>query len=530
VRSHAAELEMRLTVLASLAVPAWRTGDRRYYDINEAAWTKLSRHTATPPRANAGILTPRASAAAAAAGDAGVHPSEVRLQIGPSADHGLSFDNSAPYGDDLVLTALLLLRKSDQLNALSMTNSGLTDRGADLISAAVRAGPGDSGGYRPPVVRLVLANNAALSAFGARRLISAVLTWPAASCVGGVLDLSGCPSIYAGAPDDVGAVEALVEQLIKVHGFTLLLPPRPETPFYVDAQPVRLSDFQSMGAEYRPLQVGQATWLHREDIKLKSEAKAEGLFRFLTEIVDEQTKARRAGPTTSTQPRPAHEAGYEYLATVRYTAIRGKLTVVAVVDAPSGKTYAQLMADAAESGLAVTRYMKLQIFLQVCAAVAFSHSHNFAMRTLRPDLLMVHLAKGVVTCKYMDYCALRPETLRSTKVQLGCRMAFTDPSVRAGQAVSRSMDSYAAAMMVVYAYAFTDVLDDFKGRQYTWLNEQQRPIADQAPDAQAHYEALGVDKDIATLVVHLTRPDDRRMSCADAAKAFSDLLQHEPAM
>ena len=88
------------------------------------------------------------------------------------------------------------------------------------------------------------------------------------------------------------------------------------------------------------------------------------------------------------------------------------------------------------------------------------------------------------------------------------------------------MDSYAAAMMVVYAYSFTDVLDEFKQRQYVWLKEAQRPVADQLPDALAHYQGrLKIDADVAELVVAMTRPDQDRMSCADAAVAFFELLQ-----
>jgi hypothetical protein len=517
LRAHCSELEARLTNLASLAVPNWRAGDRKYYDIHEAAWQRIQQQNQRhAPRPQAAPGHPPAHAELP-------HPSEVQLGLGAPGDSSLSFDNSTPYGDDLMLTVLLLLRKTPQLTTLSMVNSGLTDRGADLLAAVLRPNPSDTG-VRIPALRLLLAGNPALSAFGARRLMSAVALYPADACVGGALDLSGCNSIYAGSTDDVAGVEQLTEQIGKLHGFALTLPPRPEAPFYVEGATIRLSDFQSAGAEFRPIQAGNSPlWLHREDIKMKSDAKADGLYQFLCELVDKQSRSRQR---TDPNVKP-YEAGYNYLAPVRYAAIRAKVTVVAVVDAIQGKTYAELIKDSEQSGLKLTRALKLQIFFQVAAAVAFSHQHNFAMRSLRPDLLIVHLDHGRANCYYIDYCALRPESLRSTKVQLGCRMIFTDPSVRAGASVSRSMDAYAVAMMVVYAYAFTDVLDDFKAKQYTWLNDQIRPVHDQLPDALAHYTALGLEPDVATLVVGLTRTDDQRITCAAAAKSFFELATAE---
>jgi len=333
--------------------------------------------------------------------------------------------------------------------------------------------------------------------------------------------------VYTGNKDDVGAFDALCESLSKVSGFTLALPPRPEVPFVVDGHEVRLSSFQGDRGEYAPMQVGASTWLHREDIRLKTADKAESLLHFLQALHAEQVRlhGHSAGPMSQRRP---DECGSCYLAPVVYVELRSSTTVVAVIKAPQGKTYAQLMQDAVQTGVPVPRKIRLQIFMQVCAAVAYSHKSNFAMRTLRPDLMMVSLDHGMASCHYLDYCALRPESLRSTKVQLGCRMAFSDPSVRAGAAVSRSMDSYAAAMMVVYAYAFTDVLDEFKQQQYVWLKEAQRPVADQVPDALAHYSGrLKIDADVAELIVAMTRPDEKRMSCADAAKAFFELLQSD---
>lgn len=513
LRGRNTELEQRLSTLSSLSVPQWRLGDRKYYDLHESAWECVLAQNKT------------------AGGAQAAHPSEARLNVGGTTNGVLSFDNSAPYGDDLVLSALLLLRKTEKIHTLSMTNSGLTDAGADLLATAIRvypAAPSDvPNKVRCGATRLVLKDNAAVTGYGARQLLAAFLTRPSAALNGGVVDFSGCPAVFTGPKDDVALFEACCDRLQKTPGFTLVLPPRPEVPFVIDGQEVRLSAFKGDRGEYAPLQVGASTWLHREDIKLKTAEKAESLLHFLQALHAEQVRLGGHGSTPMSHRRP-FEAGSCFLAKVAHVELRAGTQVVAVIKAPQGKTYAQLMQDSEQSGVPVPRSIRLQVFMQVCAAVAYSHTHSFAMRTLRPDLLLVALDHGMASCQYLDYCALRPESLRSIKVQLGCRMAFTDPSVRAGSAISRSMDSYAAAMMVVYSYSFTDSFDDFKQRQYVWLKEAQRPVADQVPDALAHYQGrLKIDADVAELVVAMTRPDDKRMSCADAAKAFFGLIQAE---
>ena len=48
------------------------------------------------------------------------------------------------------------------------------------------------------------------------------------------------------------------------------------------------------------------------------------------------------------------------------------------------------------------------------------------------------------------------------------------------------------------------------------------------PEALAHYKALGLDEDLARIVVQLTRGDERRMTAEAAAKAFYELFEATP--